>query len=132
MRKVFAGLFSSVDGVVQAPNEWQPAFDEEMGAALGRMLDGQDAVLLGRVTYAEWADYWPTSADEPFASWINGVQKYVASSTLESARWSNSTLIKGPLTDFVTEQRSGNRQLPEESSGLTILRHAACGREDQV
>ena len=105
MRKVFAGLFSSVDGVVQAPNEWQPAFDEEMGAALGRMLDGQDAVLLGRVTYDEWADYWPTSTDEPFASWINGVQKYVASSTLESAGWSNSTLIKGSLTDFVTELR---------------------------
>jgi cystathionine beta-lyase/cystathionine gamma-synthase len=48
MRKVFAGLFSSVDGVVQAPNQWQAAFDEEIGTALGRMLDGQDAVLLGR------------------------------------------------------------------------------------
>jgi hypothetical protein len=57
VRKVFAGLFTSVDGVVQAPNEWQPAFDEETGAALGRMMDGQDAVLLGRVTHAEWADY---------------------------------------------------------------------------
>ena len=99
MRKVFAGLFSSVDGVVQAPNEWQPAFDEEMGAALSRMLADQDAVLLGRVTYAEWADYWPTSSDEPFASWINGVQKYVASSTLESVSWSNSTLIKGPVAN---------------------------------
>ena len=41
MRKVYAGLFMSIDGVVQAPNEWQPAFDDEMGAALGRMLDGQ-------------------------------------------------------------------------------------------
>ena len=50
MRKVYAGLFSSIDGVVERPNEWQPAFDEEMGAALSRMLDGQDAVLLGRVT----------------------------------------------------------------------------------
>jgi dihydrofolate reductase len=105
MRKVFAGLFSSVDGVVQAPNEWQPAFDEEMGAALARMLEGQDAVLLGRVTYSEWADYWPTSTDEPFASWINGVQKYVASGTLESAGWPNSTLIKGPVTDFVASLR---------------------------
>ena len=46
MRKVYAGLFSSIDGVVERPNEWQPAFDEEMGAALSRMLDGQDAVLL--------------------------------------------------------------------------------------
>src|SRR5207237_781805 len=67
MRKVTAGLFSSIDGVVQAPNEWQPAFDDEMGAELSRMLEGQDAVLLGRVTFAEWAGYWPTSADEPFA-----------------------------------------------------------------
>ena len=108
MRKVYAGLFSSIDGVVEGPNEWQPAFDDEMGAALARMLDGQDAVLLGRVTFSEWAGYWPTSADEPFASWINGVQKYVASTTLGSGDvdgWANSTLIKGPVADFVADLR---------------------------
>jgi dihydrofolate reductase len=108
MRKVYAGLFSSIDGVVEGPNEWQPAFDDEMGAALARMLDGQDAVLLGRVTFSEWAGYWPTSADEPFASWINGVQKYVASTTLGSDDvdgWANSTLIKGPVADFVADLR---------------------------
>ena len=103
MRKVTAGLFSSIDGVVQAPNEWQPAFDEEMGATLSRMLDEQDAVLLGRVTFEEWAGYWPTSTDEPFASWINGTQKYVASTTLDSVeQWANSALITGSLADFVT------------------------------
>jgi dihydrofolate reductase len=105
MRKVYAGLFSSVDGIVQAPNEWQPAFDEEMGAELSRMLDGQDAVLLGRVTYSEWAQYWPTSTDEPFASWINGITKYVASTTLGSVEWANSTLIEGPVADFVRHLR---------------------------
>jgi len=106
MRKVYAGLFSSVDGVVEAPNEWQPAFDEEMGAALGRMLEEQDTVLLGRVTYTDWAQYWPTSTDEPFASWINGIQKYVASTTLDRVdSWENSTLIKGPVTDFVADLR---------------------------
>jgi dihydrofolate reductase len=106
MRKVYAGLFSSLDGVVEAPNEWQPSFDEEMGAALSRMLDEQDAVLLGRVTFTEWASYWPTSADEPFASWINSTPKYVASRTLDSvAQWPNSTLIKGPVADFVAELR---------------------------
>lgn len=106
MRKVTAGLFSSIDGVVEAPNEWQTAFDEEMGAALSRMLEGQDAVLLGRVTFTEWADYWPTSTDEPFASYINSTQKYVASTTLESVdHWPNSTLIKGSVTDFVAELR---------------------------
>jgi dihydrofolate reductase len=105
MRKVFAALFSSLDGVVEAPNEWQTSFDEEMGAAMMRMLDEQDAVLLGRVTYSEWAPYWPTSTDEPFASWINRTPKYVASSTLTSVDWSNSTLIKGSLADFVTDLR---------------------------
>ena len=106
MRKVYAGLFSSIDGVVEAPNEWQPAFDDDMGAAMGRMLETQDAVLLGRVTFTEWAGYWPTSTDEPFASWINSTPKYVASSTLRSVdEWSNSTLIKGSLADFVTDLR---------------------------
>jgi dihydrofolate reductase len=106
MRKVTASLFSSVDGVVEAPNEWQFAFDEEMGAAVSRMFDELDAVLLGRVTFTEWAGYWPTSDDEPFASWINNIPKYVASSTLPSVdSWSNSTLIKGSLAEFVTELR---------------------------
>jgi dihydrofolate reductase len=106
MRKVTAGLFSSIDGVVEAPNEWQPAFDEEMGAVLSRMLDEQDAVLLGRVTFTEWAGYWPTSTDEPFASYINSTQKYVASTTLGSVdRWPNSTLIKGSVAGFLAELR---------------------------
>jgi dihydrofolate reductase len=106
MRKVAAGLFSSVDGVVEAPIEWQPGFDEEMGAMMSRMLDEQDTVLLGRVTFTEWATYWPTSTDEPFASWINGIQKYVASTTLDTVdSWPNSTLIKGSLADFITEAR---------------------------
>ena len=106
MRKVTAGLFSSIDGVVEAPNEWQPAFDEEMSAVLSRMLEEQDAVLLGRVTFTEWAGYWPTSTDEPFASYINSTQKYVASTTLGSVdQWPNSTLIKGSVADFLAELR---------------------------
>jgi dihydrofolate reductase len=106
MRKVAAGLFSSIDGVVQAPNEWQAGFDDEMGAALNRMLDEQDAVLLGRVTYQEWAGYWPTADDEPFASFINSTQKYVASTTLSSVDdWANSTLIAGSLGEFVRDLR---------------------------
>jgi dihydrofolate reductase len=106
MRKVAAALFSSIDGVVEAPNEWQPSFDDDMGAALSRMLDEQDAVLLGRVTFTEWAGYWPTSTDEPFASWINSTPKYVASSTLDSVdQWSNSTLIEGPVANYVADLR---------------------------
>jgi dihydrofolate reductase len=106
MRKVTATLFSTLDGVVEAPNEWQFAFDDEMGAAMSRTLEDQDAVLLGRVTYTQWAPYWPTSTDEPFAGWINRTPKYVASTTLDSVdEWPNSTLIKGPVADFVAQLR---------------------------
>jgi dihydrofolate reductase len=123
MRKVTAGLFSSIDGVVQAPNEWQPAFDDEMGAALSRMLEEQDAVLLGRATWTDWAGYWPTSTDEPFASWINSTPKYVASTTLDSVdQWANSTLIKGSLADFIKDlrERDGKTIGTAGSPGLVL------------
>jgi len=103
---VTASLFSSLDGAVEAPNEWQFAFDDEMAAAMSRVLEEQDAILLGRVTYTESAGYWPTSADEPFASWINNTPRFVASSTLDSVdNWPNSTLITGSLAALVTELR---------------------------
>ena len=124
MRKVTAGLFSSIDGVVQAPNEWQPAFDDEMGAALSRTLEEQDAVLLGRVTFAEWAGYWPTSTDEPFATWINTTPKYVASTTLDSVdHWSNSTLIKGSVADFVAELRRQQGGTIGTAGSPTLVRY---------
>jgi dihydrofolate reductase len=123
MRKVVAGLFSSMDGVVEAPNEWQTAFDDEMGAALGRLLEDQDTVLLGRVTFTEWAGYWPTSADEPFASWINSTQKYVASTTLDSVdEWQNSTLIEGSVADFVRELREQDGGVIGTAGSPTLVR----------
>src|SRR5438034_679906 len=95
MRKVVAGLFMTLDGVVESPGTWQEHFDEDMGEAMMEQLTSQDAVLLGRVTYQEWASYWPTATDEPFASFINSTPKYVFSTTLDSvAEWKNSTLIK--------------------------------------
>jgi hypothetical protein len=57
------------------------------------------------LAYTEWAHYWPTSTDEPFASWINSTPKYVASGTLDSVDWSNSTLIEGLVADFVADLR---------------------------
>lgn len=123
MRKVTAGLFSSIDGVVQAPNEWQPGFDDEMGETLSRMLEEQDAVLLGRVTFDEWAGYWPTSSDEPFASWINQTPKYVASTTLRSVdHWSNSTLIPGSVAEFVAELREQDGGTIGTAGSPTLVR----------
>lgn len=108
MRKVVSGLFISLDGVTKAPNEWQfDHFDEGMGEFLGSMLAEQDTVLLGRVTYQAWAGYWPTSTDEPFASYINNVPKYVFSKTLNDASaWQNTTLLKGDLADEIGKLKS--------------------------
>lgn len=103
MRKVFGALFISLDGVTEAPNLWQfDNFDEDMGAAMMAVLSEQDAVLLGRVTYEEWAGYWPNSTDEPFASFINNTPKYVFSTTLDNVdAWQNSTLIKGNAAEAI-------------------------------
>ena len=77
----------------------------------------EDAMLLGRVTYQEWADYWPTSTVEPFAGHINRVSKYVVSNSLEDVQWGThgkATLLKGSLADTVTTLK----QQPGKSIGV--------------
>jgi len=109
MRKVTAGLFHSVDGVVSQPNLWQfDSFDEDLGKGMGSMMERVDTVVLGRVSYQEWAGYWPTaSADQEFAGFINPIEKFVASRSLaEPLEWQNSHLIAGPLEDFVAELKN--------------------------
>lgn len=110
MRKVTAGLFYSVDGVAEAPNEFQfDSFDDELGAMLGSVMGEVDTVLMGRVGYQEWAGYWPNAGqDMDFAGFINAVPKFVASDTLgpEDLDWSNSSLIEGDLDGFVRELKA--------------------------
>ena len=126
MRKVVSGLFISLDGVVQSPNEWQFAFDEEMGAALGRTLETADTILLGRVTFTEWAGYWPTvtsGEDAGFAKWINDSPKYVVSSTLDSVEdWANSTLVKGDLNTAIEELKAGEGKDITVAGSPTLVR----------
>ncbi|WP_046471109.1 dihydrofolate reductase family protein [Allosalinactinospora lopnorensis] len=118
MRKVVSGLFISLDGVVESPDQWQFEFDEEMGAAVTEALETTDTVLLGRVTYTEWAGYWPnvtSGEDAGFANWINDSPKYVASTTLDNADdWANSTLIKGDLAAAVERLKAG------EGKGISV------------
>jgi dihydrofolate reductase len=102
MRKVTGGPFISLDGVVEEPFKWQfDHFDEGMAAALQRVLEETDTVVLGRNTYNEWKDYWPNATtDEGFATFINNAPKYVVSTTLDSVQWgtfNNITLIKSDL-----------------------------------
>ena len=104
MRKILAALFISLDGVTESPDKWQfDNFDEDMMTAMTSQLAMQDTVLLGRVTYEEWAPYWPTSKDEPFATYINNTPKYVVSTTLNKVEWQNSTLLKGDLKEGIAK-----------------------------
>lgn len=115
MRKVESGLFISLDGVVELPDKWQfDVFDEDMGAAMQAFLDAEDTILLGRVTYQEWAPYWPTSKEEPYASHINNTPKYVFSSTLDKVEWQNSTLVKGSPVQEINRLK----QLPGKNIGV--------------
>jgi dihydrofolate reductase len=126
MRRVVTGLFISLDGVVEAPDQWQESFDEEMGAALAASLEAADAVLLGRVTYEEWAGYWPevtSGEDADFAAWINDSPKYVVSTTLDDVSgWANSTLLKGGLAEAVTELKAGEGGDISVAGSPTVVR----------
>ena len=126
MRKVISWLFISLDGVVEAPNEWQfDVFDEAMGAAIGSQMEAEDAILMGRVTYQDFASFWPTSTDEPFASHINTTPKYVVSTTLNKAEWGEwdpPTLIKGNLAKEINKLKKQFGKNITVSGSPTLVR----------
>jgi dihydrofolate reductase len=109
MRKVVAYELLSLDGVAEEPDKFITSFDDVMRDNLGRVIAAQDTVLLGRRTYDEWAGFWPVSNIEPFSGFINGVQKFVVTSTPTEQDWANTSVVAGDLSGFVTglKQRSG-------------------------
>jgi dihydrofolate reductase len=122
VRKIKAHFFISLDGVVESPDKWHfPYFDEEMGAAVGAGFAGSDAMLMGRVLYEEWAAYWPEHADEPFGEVMNGMKKYVLSSTLTSADWNNAEVVSGDVAGKLAEIKAGDGgDIAMSGSGTTV------------
>jgi dihydrofolate reductase len=105
VRKVVAYQLLSLDGVAEQPDEFFTDFDEAMRKNLGRVIATQDAVILGRRTYDDWAEFWPTSHIEPFASFINTVEKFVVTSSTPGGIWGRTTVVRGDPAEFVTELR---------------------------
>jgi dihydrofolate reductase len=102
-RKVVSTFFISLDGVVEAPQDWHfPYFNDEMAAAIGESMGSSDAMLCGRVTYQEWAGFWP-DADNEMAAYMNSTPKYVASTTLQEVEWQNSQLLEGDVPEAVAQ-----------------------------
>ena len=103
MRKIVVYELLSLDGVAEDPDRFFTAWDDAMEANLAAVIATQDAVILGRRSYAEWAQFWPTSQIQPFATFINGVTKYVATSEPLDQDWANTTVIGGGLVEFVRD-----------------------------
>ena len=121
--RIVVSDFISLDGVVQAPGGpdedteggfghggWSmPFFDPAtMGPAVGDAAARTDALLFGRRTWQVMAGAWPARAGDPFADWINGVEKHVVSDSLaeEDLAWAPTTLVRGTqLADAVTALR---------------------------
>lgn len=110
MRKLVLYTLMSMDGVVEAPDRYIFEFDEVMYANLARTIKAQDTVLLGRRTYDEWAPYWPTAEEQPFADFINEVPKFLISSATPTVPWANTTVVSSPVADLV-------RRLKERPGG---------------
>jgi dihydrofolate reductase len=109
VRKVVAYELLSLDGVAEEPLEFITEFDDVMRENLARVIAAQDTVLLGRRTYDDWAAFWPTSEIEPFATFINGVEKFVVTSTPPEETWANTSAVDGGVAEFVAKlkQQSG-------------------------
>lgn len=104
MRRLASNLFISLDGVVEAPDKWSlPYWNDEIAEAVGGGMAEADAMLLGRVTYQGFAEAWPrrTVEDDEGADFMNNIRKYVASTTLTSVDWNNSTLLEGDLASAI-------------------------------
>jgi dihydrofolate reductase len=96
MGKIKVHEFITVDGVNESPTwTFDFGFDPKMGEAIGAIMGGSTALLLGRRTYEMFAPAWSgrSAEDDPGAPFMNESPKYVVSGTLESADWNNSTLL---------------------------------------
>jgi dihydrofolate reductase len=128
MRKIIEYTLVSVDGVFAGPDVsgfMSYRDDAYMRDGLGQLL-ACDAMLMGRTTYEAFAKTWPGRA-HPWAGRLNGIQKYVFSSKLEKAEWSNSTIVRGDVVAEVTKLKQGEgRDLLVFGHGLlgeTLLKH---------
>jgi dihydrofolate reductase len=106
MRKVVVYELLSLDGVAEDPDAFILDWDDAMDSNLAAVIATQDSVVLGRRSYDEWGRFWPASDIQPFADFINPVEKYVATSTPLDLDWANASAIDGGLADFVRDLKN--------------------------
>lgn len=128
MRRVIVSTYVTLDGVIESPEKWSLKFwNDEHAKYANDQLFASDALLLGRVVYQGFADAWPSRTNE-FADRINGLPKYVVSTTLEEPlEWNNSSLIKENVAEEVLrlKRQPGQDILMYGSADLmhTLMQH---------
>ncbi len=129
MRKLVAGLFMSLDGVVEAPAGWGFKYiTEEMTKGMLAGIAQADTVLLGRRTYLEFAQLWPGQSDAvPMASFLNNTPKVVVSATLDAPLvWGPATLIRSNLVEALTRLKEAPGQNIQIPGSPTLVRKLLC------
>lgn len=131
MRKLVAGLFITLDGVIEAPGPrdtppfeyagWtMPFFDAEVGAHIGKQTFASDALLLGRRTYETFEATFG-SMSGPEADGMNNFKKYVVSTTMGAPTWNNTTLISGNVVEEVRKLKAQDgRDITISGSGTLL------------
>jgi dihydrofolate reductase len=139
MSKIIAGLFMSLDGVVEAPDQWHfPYFNDEMGAAVDASLGHADTMLFGRKTYDSFAGAWPErestgGQDAPFAKKLGDARKIVVSSQPLELTWRNSELLRGDLVEAVTALKNEAGGDIAMSGSVSVVRQLlAAGLLDEL
>ncbi|WTW98029.1 dihydrofolate reductase family protein [Streptomycetaceae bacterium NBC_01309] len=139
MRKITAGLFISLDGVVEAPDQWHfPYFNDEMGEAVGALAGSADTMLFGRTTYDSFAGAWPEreaagGEDAGFAKSLGDMRKIVASHGELTFTWRNSEQLTGDLIEAVTAlKREPGGDISLSGSVSVIRQLLAAGLLDEL
>jgi dihydrofolate reductase len=139
MRKITAGLFISLDGVVEAPDQWHfPYFNEEMGDAVGATLGQVDTMLFGRKTYDSFAGAWPEreaagEEDAQFAKVLGDARKLVVSNQELEFTWRNSEQLEGDLVEAVTALKNEGDGTIGMSGSVSVVRQLlAAGLLDEL
>jgi dihydrofolate reductase len=140
VRRITAGLFISLDGVVEAPDQWHfPYFNDEMGAAVDATLGAADTILLGRKTYDSFAGAWPEreaagGEDADFAKKLGDARKIVVSEQQLEFAWRNSEQLQGDLVEAVTALKNepGDSNIAMSGSVSVVRQLLAAGLLDEL
>jgi dihydrofolate reductase len=140
MRKIKATLFISLDGVVEAPDQWHfPYFSDEMGVAVDGVMGNVDTLLLGRVTYDSFAGAWPEreaagDVDAPFAKALGDARKIVATHQDLDFTWRNTERLAGDLVEGVAalKEEPGDTHIAISGSPSIVRQLLDAGLLDEL